>query len=246
VNTRANVIAIIVFISTILLWEGLVNKTEINEIILPTPTQIVKTIISEYNLIFNNLAVTGFESIMGFILGSIIAIILALVFTHSKILCNSLYPYAIAFKATPLIAIAPLINLWFGVEVVSKIIMSASLAFFPILVSTIEGLNQIEPELSDLMNSISASKLNVLIKVKLPSSLPFIFSGLKIGSTLSVVGAVIGEFTGASNGIGHLIITSSYYLETSLMFAAITATSLLGITMFYIISYIEKKIVFWK
>lgn len=151
-----------------------------------------------------------------------------------------------ALKSTPLIAIAPLLVLWFGNGVLSKIVMSALVAFFPVLVNSVNGLANIDAEALDLMKSLSASKLQILIKIRVPASLPFVFASLKIASSLAVVGAVIGEFTGATQGIGHLIVTSSYYLETALMFAGVGMISLGGILFFGLVAYLERRLVFWR
>jgi NitT/TauT family transport system permease protein len=124
--------------------------------------------------------------------------------------------------------------------------MAALVAFFPVLVNSVAGLGAVEPEAFDLMRSLSASPLQILLKVRIPNSLPYLLASLKIASSLAVVGAVIGEFTGATRGIGFLINTSSYYLETPLMFAGVLIISLAGIVFFGLVAYIEKRLVFWQ
>ena len=186
------------------------------------------------------------EAVLGFLLGSAAAYLTAVAFVHTRLIQDAFFPYAVALKSTPLIAIAPLIVLWFGNGILSKVVMSALVAFFPVLVNTVKGLSSIDKEVLDLMKSFSASRWQVFAKIRFYNSLGYLFSALKISTSLAVVGAVIGEFTGATQGIGHLISTSSYYLETPLMFAGIVMISLGGILFFWLVGFLESKIVFWE
>jgi len=247
-RTRNSIILapILLFLIIISTWEIADRIFDFNAVILPSPSEIYRAFNEHYIILFKETSITMVESILGFLLGSIIAYLLAILFTFSNLARDALYPYAIALKSTPLIAIAPLLVLWFGNGMFSKVIMSALVAFFPVLVNSVNGLNAVPKELLDLMKSLSASPWKVLIKVRIPYSLDYLFSSLKIASSLAVVGAVIGEFIGSTEGIGYLINTSSYYLETALMFAGIIMISIGGILFFGIISYLERKIVFWK
>lgn len=237
---------ILTFIVIVGLWELLDFIFKIKEIILPNPHEILFVIINNTSELLKHTSITMTESVIGFILGSIFAILLAILFVYSSKSKKALYPYAIAIKAVPLYALAPLLLLWFGNGIWSKVVMSALVAFFPVLITAVKGLSSIEPESIDLFKSFSASKFQIFLKLKLPSSLKYIFPGLKMATTFAVVGATIAEFTGSSAGIGHLIVNSSYYLDTSLMFAGIIMISLAGILFFYLVEYIEKKIVFWE
>ena len=227
-------------------WELADSIFGFNKIIMPTPTDIGKAFVANWESLLTNTGITLLESVLGFLLGSFIAFMLAVSFVYSETIRFAIYPYAVAIKSTPLIAIAPLLVIWFGNGLLSKIVMAALVAFFPVLVNAIDGLLSIDKEALDLMKSLNASKLQIFRKIRFPNSLPLVFSSLKIASTLAVVGAVIGEFTGASKGIGYLINTSSYYLDTDIMFAGIILISLGGILFFGIVAYLEKKIIFWK
>lgn len=229
----------------IVIWEISVKYFGINKIILPSPSLILEAFLNDYKLLFTQTAITMFEAISGFILGVSIAYFLAIVFSASKLIESAVYPYAVALKSTPIIAIAPIIVLWAGNGIESKIIMSALVAFFPVLVNSVTGLTSVPKELNDLMKSYSASFFETLIKVRIPYSLKYLFPSLKIASSLAVVGAVIGEFVGSTMGIGNLINTSSYYLDTPLMFAAVLMISAGGILFFSFIAYLEKKVIFW-
>lgn len=232
-------------VALVLIWQFAVQALNINRIILPAPIDICKAIGNNFNRLLAETGITMLESVLGFVAGSAGAFLLAVVFVHSRPVQQSVYPYAIALKSTPLIAIAPLLTLWFGNGVLSKIVMSAMVAFFPVLVNSIAGLVNVEEATLDLMKSLSANWWQVLLKVRVPNSLPYVFSSLKIASSMAVVGAVIGEFTGSINGIGHLLTTSSYYLDTSLVFAGVLFITVAGLVFFGMVAYIEKRIVFW-
>jgi NitT/TauT family transport system permease protein len=243
---KNNIPVLITFIIIIAGWELIDFLFKIKEIILPNPHEILFTIINNLGELLSHTYVTLLESILGFIVGSVSAILLAILFVYSATSKKALYPYIIAIKAAPLYALAPLLLLWFGNGIMSKVVMSALVAFFPVLVNAVKGFTAVEPEAVDLFKSLSASKWQVFFKLRFPSSLKYIFPALKIASTFAVVGATIAEFTGASKGIGYLIVNSSYYLETSMMFAGILMISLVGILLFYLIEFLEKKVVFWE
>ena len=217
-----------------------------NKIIMPSPVEVGKAFVANWQTLLTNTGITLWESILGFLFGSSVAFALAVSFVYSKTIRYAIYPYAVAIKSTPLIAIAPLLVIWFGNGLLSKVVMAALVAFFPVLVNAVDGLVSIDKEALDLMKSLNASQIQIFRKIRFPNSLPLVFSSLKIASTLAVVGAVIGEFTGATEGIGYLINTSSYYLNTDLMFAGIILISIGGILFFGLVAYLEKKMIFWK
>ena len=235
----------LVFIVVITIWQSVDYFFRIREIILPNPYEIFSESINSFSQLIFNTSITLFESIVGFFIAVVLSLVLATIFVYSKNTKNALYPYAIALKATPLYALAPLLIIWFGNGIFSKIIMASLVAFFPVLIGAVKGLDSIKEDYLDLFKSFNASKFQIF-KLRLKNSLPFLFPSLKVASTLAVVGATIAEFTGSTLGIGHLIVTSSYYIDTSLMFSAILFVSLGGILLFYSIDLIEKKAVFWK
>jgi NitT/TauT family transport system permease protein len=236
----------ITFLTAVFLWQLADFIFNIKEVILPNPLEISNQIINNFFILLDNTGITMLESFCGFIIGSISAVSIAILFTYSSNSKKALYPYAIALKATPLYALAPILVMWFGNGIMSKIVMSSLVAFFPVLVGAVKGFTSVEQEQIDLFRSFSASRWQIFKKLRFPSSLPYIFPALKIATTLAVVGSTIAEFTGSSKGIGHLIVNSSYYLETSLMFSGIIFISLAGVFFFYLVNLIEKKIVFWQ
>lgn len=233
------------FVAFIAVWQTSVRTFHWNKVILPAPMDVVIAIDRNFRSLVIATGITMAESILGFLAGVAGAFLLAVIFIHSRPVQRSLYPYAIALKSTPLIAIAPLLILWFGNGMLSKIVMSAMVAFFPILVSSVTGLTAIDQSMLDLLRSLSASWLQILIKVRIPNSLPYVFASLKIASSMAVVGAVIGEFTGSMSGIGHLLTTSSYYLDTPVVFAGVLFITLAGLLFFALVALIEQKVVSW-
>jgi len=242
---RKVILPLLLFFLIIIIWEFFVYIFNIPEYLLPYPHKVlIKTYILRAGLI-NDFIITFLESFLGFLLGSIIGIVFAFIMAHSKSFELSLYPYAIALKTIPIVAIAPLIILWFGTGIISKIVVSALICFFPAIVNTFKGLKTIDQEIIDLFNSLSASNWKKFIKVELPSSLPYIFSALKISSTLSVIGAIVAEFTGANAGLGFRILVASYRIETVNMFVGIFAASILGIVFFILVGIAESYLLPW-
>lgn len=237
---------LIILVLVLLLWEGLVLCAEIKPIILPAPHQIAAALVRQPLLFLRHLGITMTEAVLGFIAGSLSAFFLAAIFVHSSLARCAVYPYAIALKSTPLVAIAPLLVFWFGDGLPAKVLMAALVSFFPVLVNSLDGLLRVDTEAIDLMQSLAASRWQTFWKIRFPNALPGIFSALKIASALSVVGALIAEFTGSSAGIGHLINTSLYYLDTDIVFAGIFCVSLAGVGFFMLISWIHRRIVFWE
>jgi NitT/TauT family transport system permease protein len=236
---------VVSFVILIAIWQTAVRAFHFDKVILPAPLDVVVAIGRNFHRLVVETGITMTESVLGFVAGGGGAFLLAVIFIYSRPVQRSIYPYAIALKSTPLIAIAPLLILWFGNGMLSKIVMSAMVAFFPVLVSSISGLTAVDENMLDLLKSLSANWLQILIKVRIPNSLPYVFASLKIASSMAVVGAVIGEFTGATSGIGHLLTTSSYYLDTPLVFAGVIFITLAGLLFFGLVAYVEGKVVSW-
>jgi NitT/TauT family transport system permease protein len=171
--------------------------------------------------------------------------LLAVAFVHSRSLELGVYPYAIALKTVPIVAIAPLLVVWCGNGILPKVIVSAIISFFPVVVNTTKGLRSVDTEAFDLFDSMSASRGQVFWKLRVPSALPYLFAALKISCTLAVIGAIVGEFSGADKGLGFFILISSYRLETVDMFVGILVSSLLGILFFYGVALVEHLVVPW-
>jgi NitT/TauT family transport system permease protein len=184
--------------------------------------------------------ITFLEAMVGFIVGVSSAFALGAAFVHSRILERSIAPYFVALQAVPIVATAPLLIIWFGNGLLSKVIMAAMICFFPMVINTTVGLKDIPEDALDLMRMLSASRRQIFLKLRLPASLPFIFSGLKISATLSVIGAVVAELAGATQGIGFQIMVSSYRTDTPMLFAAVLFSALTGILFYYAVVAAER------
>ena len=238
--------AVVFMVLLLSVWELIVKTLHVPEYLFPAPTVIGKSFLTNFRMLMPHTGITAFEATAGFLLGSAAGIILAVVFVHSKTLELSMYPYAIALKSVPIVAIAPLLVIWLGNGVLPKIVVAAIISFFPVVVNTAKGLRSIDPEAFDLFDSLSASRAQIFWKLRVPMSLPYLFAALRISSTLAVIGAIVGEFSGADKGLGFFILISSHRLETVDMFVGIVLSSLLGIGFFYVIALMEKLLIPWQ
>lgn len=234
---------LLIIVSTWLLVDYILN---IQEILLPNPIEILTSLVQNINNLTKHALITIYEAMLGFLLAAITSIVLAITFTQTKKIKQLLYPYIVAIQAAPILAFTPLLILWFGNGYTSKIVIAALISFFPILTNMIKGLNSVKQEQIQLFQTFGATKNQILIKLRIPYSLPFLMPALKTSVTYALAAATIAEFTGSSKGIGSVIITASYYLDTSLLFAALLMISLIGILFFYSMDYIERRVVFWE
>lgn len=230
---------ILVFLLFLLAWEAGCRLLGIREFVLPPPTKIFAVALKNASSLMFDTGVTTLEAVLGFLLANVLSMLIAVCFCHSRWMETSLYPYTIALKSVPIVAVAPLLVLWFGYGLWGKVVMASTVAFFPLVVNATLGLKAVNTESLDLMHSLSASKWQILIKLRFPTAVPYILSALKISSTMAVVGAIVGELAGARRGIGYLILVSSYNLDTSLLFAAITLASFIGIAFFAAVAVLE-------
>lgn len=232
-------------IIVLVLWEGGCRIFKIPQYLLPAPSKIVAALFDEPLNLLKHTGVTLFEALLGFIIANIFAVLLSVCMVFVSNLDKAIMPFAIALKTTPVVAMAPLLLLWFGTGIAPKIIAAALICFFPALVNSIKGFNALLEGEEDLFRIYGASKGQLLMKLRFQRAAPYIFSALKVSSSLSIVGAIVGEFVGANEGIGYVILVSSYHLETVKMFAALAATAIAGICFYSIISYLDRKVVFW-
>lgn len=240
-------IATVLFLLLILLlWEAGVRLFHVPFYILPAPSRILFVFFTRLPLLFSHGAVTLLEIGLGMFLGVSSGITLALVIFYSPFLESALYPFIITSQMIPVFAIAPLLVIWFGYGLWSKATVAALIVFFPIVVNTVDGLRSVNSETIDLLHSLRANEWQIFRYVRLPASLPSIFSGLKLGVTLSVVGATIGEWIGATKGLGFLMIQSNAMLRIDLVFASILMLSLAGLLLFATVRIIELRLLQWR
>jgi len=238
----------LLFVIIVAGWELGVDILDVPRIVLPAPSDIVKSlsVLVERGNLARHFGVTLYETLAGFFLGSVTGLFLGAIVSQFRIVEKTLYPYIIAFQTLPKVAIAPIIIIWAGYGYNSKIIITGMIAFFPLLVNTIVGLNATDPEYIDMLTAFTASNWEIFSKVKVPMALPFIFAGLDIAGILSVIGAIVGEFVGAREGLGYLILYRNFQLDMPGVFAILLILSLMGIGMHLILAWTHKKIVFWE
>ena len=225
-----------------ILWEVLVRALNVEEWFLPPPSLIFNELFSSYKIIFDHFLTTFTEVVVGLILSAVIAINIAIVIFFFKNLEKSIYPLLIASQTIPVITLSPLLLVWFGPNILSKIIIVIIISFFPIIVNFLDGLKSVDTEMIKMSEQFGASKLQIFYKIQVPYSFPYFISGMKIASVSSVIGAVVGEWVGASSGLGWLIKISSPQFLTERVFASIFVLSFLAIALFLFFYYLEKLV----
>lgn len=233
-------------LAILVIWEIAIHVFDIQRFLLPRPTDVMVTLWESRADLLAESWVTFQESLWGFLLAVALAIPVAILITFSKVASSTIYPVLVISQVIPKVAIAPLLVVWMGFGVGPKILLAFLIAFFPIVVNTATGLNNIEPKMIHLARSMGASTWQTFIHFRLPSSLPVFFAGLKVGVTFAVIGALVGEFVGAGSGLGHLTVIAMGSLNTELVFAAIIAMAAIGVAMYVAIELLERLIVPWN
>ncbi|USQ80125.1 ABC transporter permease [Ornithinimicrobium faecis] len=237
----------LVFVVIITAWELSVRLFDIPKIVLPGPLAVASafTDLVSQDTFWAHLWVTSREVLLGYGLGVLIALVLGALISQARVLERAFMPYVVAFQTIPSVALAPLFVVWFGFGELSKIVMAAIISFFPILVNVIAGLKASDPDQLQMMRSFGANSGQVFWKVKIRNSLPYVFTGLKIGALFALVGAIVGEFVGASHGLGYLILQYNYQFNIAGMFSVLIVLAVIGMTLHAFISMIERRVVFW-
>lgn len=235
----------IAFILLFIIWELIARILHINPITLPSPTAVINEFFSSLPFFLSHAWVTLYEAVAGFCLGLTVAIGFGAIMAHSPLLERTLLPIAVLANVTPIMAVAPLFIIWFGFEALPKILIAAMITFFPMLVNSIMGFRSVDENHYEYMQSLHASTWEIFIKLRVPNSLPYLFSAAKTCVSLSVMGAVVGEWSGASRGLGNVIMLASNYMQTTKMFAAIFMLAVMGIGLTNLIRFIERKVLYW-
>ncbi len=232
----------------VVLWEGGIAVFDVPNYILPRLMDIVTALKIGYidGTLWPHLLYTLKSLVLGYIVGCVIAFSLGALLAESVTFEIFLYPYIVALKSTPKVALAPLIIVWFGFEIESKIVMVALICFFPLFVNTLIGIRQASSDQIDLLRAFSASRMHIFVNVKLPSALGMIFAGLQISVVLGLIGVIVAEFVASRRGLGWVIQSSAHDLELGMMFASIFTLSLIGVVASLVFRYLQSKIVFWE
>jgi NitT/TauT family transport system permease protein len=246
-SARAKDVAAPILLMALILaaWETLVQVFDVPTYVLPAPSEIVEQIYLERVMIFGHLQVTLFEIVAGYLLAALVGFLLSIAIVYSKAFRRGVLPLIVAAQTIPVIAIAPILVIWFGYNDVPRIIITALVAFFPLTVSFVTGLESLEPELVNFFRSLNASGVQIFLKLRLPAALPNIFAGLKVATTLAVIGATISEWVGASAGLGYLMAQDTQQINTTRVFASLVVLGAVGIAFFAFIGLLQRMFMPW-
>jgi putative hydroxymethylpyrimidine transport system permease protein len=226
-------------------WEGAARLFEVEDYLLPAPSEVARALVDDRDILAPDTWVTAREVILGFAVALVAGVSLAIVLHLSPLLRRTVYPLIVASQAVPVIVIAPILVIWFGFGITPKLIVIALICFFPIVVNTLDGLEGTDRDQVKMMRTLGASRLDLLRRLELPASLPFLFSGAKVAVAVAVIGAVFGELVGSDAGLGHAIQVGTAQLETARVFAAVLIPSLMAIALFGVIALLERRAVPW-
>ncbi len=229
-------------------WEVIVPALGVKAYVLPVPTAIVKSLYAGLTTgtFVVDLGITFFELIVGYIIAVVTGLVIGGLIAEFRFFERAVYPLVVALQSVPKIALAPLLLIWFGFGLQSKIIMAALVAFFPMLVNTVNGLRAYDADMYELFLSLKASRWQQLRYLKLPAAVPFLIAGLDVSFVLALLGAIVGEFVGASKGLGYTVLQLQFTLDTAGVFAILVILGLVGVAGHTIISALGKRVAFWQ
>ena len=227
------------------IWELATRFGNVSPLILPAPSRILATTIDQFPVLVHMSIVTVIEFVLGFVLGAAIGLPLGALIVYARPVEMAIYPLLVAFQTIPKAAIAPILIVWLGTGITSKILIAFAISFFPIVVDTIIGLRSAQPETIYLARSMGATPFQIFWHIRFPNALPAIFGGLKVASTLAVIGAIVGEFVSSDKGLGYLLLVANGELDTRLVFACVLVLTILGLAFYFVIEALERIFVSW-
>ncbi len=239
--------ALLYFSALVLVWEVVIRLLEVPSYVFPAPMTVATELFNGIasGLYLFHLRITMTAVLSGFALGSLAGLLLGISITTFPVVERVLYPYVVALQTMPKVAIAPLMIVWFGFGIQSKIVLVAIACMFPVLINTIAGIRSADNDRISMVRSLGGSRLQILRYILLPSSLPFIFAGLNTGIVLAVITAIVGEFVGARTGIGVLILQANFSLDLARVFSLIAVLSVTGVILSSTLRYLDRRICFW-
>ena len=236
---------IVTFVVIVALWQGTVTFFEIPVYVLPSPVRVWQAFWAAPVTLLGHAGITLFEAMSGFVLGSALGALLGVAFAYSPFMARGFMPYVIAANTIPVVAIAPIIIIWFGHGLGSKIAVTTFLSFFPLALNMMKGLQSYDRVVMDVFHVAAATPAQRFFKMRLPSALPYVFVGLKINVTFSVIGAIVAEFVQADRGLGFVIMTTYRMLAMPRLWAAMIVSALIGILFFALVALIERVAIPW-
>lgn len=243
---RKRLLPIAAIIIILVLWEVSVRAFDIKPYLAPAPSAVAVMFVNKFGMLMANLWPTAVEALAGFFIGNLAAVLLATCFVYQRTTEEALFPVAVMIHTVPVMAYAPILVLLLGNGMEAKVAIAAMICFFPTLVNMTRGLRNVNPQHMELMRILSASPSEVFFKLRLKNSLPYLFSALKIAASTSVIGAIVGEWIGATTGIGALIIQATYNFDSPLLYATIVVGSAFSALFFGVISWIESRALKWN
>jgi ABC-type nitrate/sulfonate/bicarbonate transport system permease component len=233
-------LAPLTIVLAVVAWEVAVNAFRIPRFILPAPTSIIGRFFEILPIILEHAQVTVVAAALGYAAGALAGLALAILMTIVPVVRSAIYPLVIASQTTPKIAIAPLLIIWFGVGLLPKVVIVALLAFFPILINAVAGLESVDRSQLDLMRSVNANQWQIYRHIRIPTAVPFIFAGLKLALTVSIIGAIVGEWVASEKGLGFLLVSYNAALRTTELFGVLLALVLLASLSFLLVAAAER------
>lgn len=244
-GARGAIMAVLGLTIMLLIWQGVVRLLEVPIYLVPAPTDVLVALYNDRVLLAQNSVPTLTEAALGFLLGNTFAVLVAISFVYNRIVEDLFYPVAILIKTIPIIAIAPVLKIMLGNGIEPKVLIAALICFFPTLVNAVQGFRAVNPQLIELMHVLSASKAQVFRRARFYAALPYAFAALKVSVTMCVLGAIVGEWVGANSGIGYLILQSMFVFDTPRLFATIIVASMMAITGFALVTWLEARVIHW-
>jgi NitT/TauT family transport system permease protein len=227
------------------LWEATCIVFRIDAFVLPRPTEVVASIVKRSDALAWHALHTFYTTMLGFVLAVAGGVLLGALVGSSRLLYKGLYPLLVGFNSIPKVAVVPVLVIWFGIGVVPAVLTAFMVSFFPVTVNVATGLATLEPELEDVLRALGASRRDILVKVGIPRSLPYLFASLKVAITLAFIGSVISETVASNEGIGYLILAASARFDVPLVFAALTVIAVMGIAMYAVFAAVEGRMTGW-
>lgn len=246
-SARNRLLTVLFFIASVTAWESAVRLLEIPPFVLPAPSKVAmalwRGLVS--GLYMKHLYYTLVETLLGFLLGSALGFTLGTAVALNRYVEYFLYPYIVMFQSLPKVALAPLIVVWFGLGLTSKVVNAALVAFFPLLVNTMVGLRSADEDRVSLMRSLAAGDGQIFWMLRLPNALPFVMAGLDVAMIFALIGAIVGEFVGANAGLGMLIQSMNFTMDVSGQFSVLLVLSLVGLALNRTILLVRRRVLFW-
>jgi NitT/TauT family transport system permease protein len=245
---RSLVAPIVLFVLVIGTWEWLSQTGRLSRFVMPAPSGIAAASISLLgeDFFWEASRLTLVETLLGFVVGAGAGLILGVLIGEVQICRITIYPYVVLFQSLPKVALAPIFVIWFGFGIASKVVMAATIAFFPLLVNTLTGLDSINKNAKLLFMGYGASRSLVFWKLSVPEILAAVMAGMKTAMTLALIGAIVAEFVGAQKGLGILLERFNFQLQMEMAFAVLLFLALLGLFLYLLLEFIERKVIFWK